>query len=778
MIFLNPPYYLIEGVTLCGDYNDPRQFYYFPNRPRLAVDEQGRPAIRFLIFKADLQNAPAGQQDATGFLVFDTSLAWPDETLKKVATKIQSDLQLSDPPRLSPLLYKSGTVRVMFLDRATQAPAATPPKAGGAQAPDPTINIAPADERWVPVLEASGVPSLYGENRAIFSAMLTKEATQLLFGAFEGFMPAGVVYDLSFVGMQRAFNVHADVDWQQAYHYVDERYAANFIFVSVDTEKIVADLVEKKIIKFTASLEGVGDESMQGEFNAVRKEIEDFVLDKFFKPAVNPDQRNTGPSTGDQIVSTAQQLRNAIVAWPSVGYSRVQLDTSEIRTLDIDYTIARAVERHIAPQAHLSLFFQDYNLTREQVVTVVNGDDDLWRTVEFDVSVAADFDKEGIAAVTVDIVYGPPAAAGSSSSAPTWSANLDKQTPRIKRKAWYDPATGNQFQYRFAVIFAPAGLPGEGLTLTSEWRTSQGSVLVITPDELFHIRSIEPTLQRNFPSDHFTQVLAHLQYKDPDTSWSWAKDLLLDKDTTHSPVSFRLRHGAPDNVDYRLSFLRTGAQAVEGTWQTTTSDLILVEDPLHGGSLDVQVLVTGDRTKIANLIVDLKYDDPDNVIHENTSLVFAPDTIAKGQSWHMNLSDPAKRRYQYNQTVIYADGSASPPTGWVTTDKTTLLVGDVYARLMEVQPSLVGPPLVNHNLASITLKLHYSDAANAVSVDNEMTFAQPGNGEAWRVQLKDPSARDYSYQVVYTLATGFEQSLGPIAARDTFLVISSIPPRS
>ena len=65
---------------------------------------------------------------------------------------------------------------------------------------------------------------MYGDNRAIFSAVLTKEATQLIYDAFDGFIPAGVVYDLTFVGMQRAFNVHVSADWEQVYHFLDERF--------------------------------------------------------------------------------------------------------------------------------------------------------------------------------------------------------------------------------------------------------------------------------------------------------------------------------------------------------------------------------------------------------------------------------------------------------------------------------------------------------------------------------------------------------------------------
>src|SRR5438128_7669950 len=77
MMYLHPPFYMYEGVPVVPDYSDPRQFYYFPNRPHLAVDEHNRPAIRFLVYKENLDEITPDQEQATGFLFFDTSLAWP-----------------------------------------------------------------------------------------------------------------------------------------------------------------------------------------------------------------------------------------------------------------------------------------------------------------------------------------------------------------------------------------------------------------------------------------------------------------------------------------------------------------------------------------------------------------------------------------------------------------------------------------------------------------------------------------------------------------------------
>ncbi len=54
------------------------------------------------------------------------------------------------------------------------------------------------------------VPSLYADNRAIFSVELTAKGTRFILGSFDGFIPAGVVYELNYVAMQRAYNVKVE----------------------------------------------------------------------------------------------------------------------------------------------------------------------------------------------------------------------------------------------------------------------------------------------------------------------------------------------------------------------------------------------------------------------------------------------------------------------------------------------------------------------------------------------------------------------------------------
>ena len=780
MLYHHPPYYSYEGVTLLGDFHNPRQFYYYPNRPRLAMDEEGRPAIRFIVLKEAQEELDENEEDVAGFLVFDTSLAWPQKTLDKVAGKLREDLDMEEEPILAPLPYKSGTVRLTFLDRTTPLPPDPEEDDEGSDDDAPTEPVADMEQPWVPFLQASGVPSLYGENRAIFSVMLNRKATKLLYGSFEGFMPAGVLYNLNYVGMQRAFNVHVEADWDQAYHFMQEQFKMDLFVYSHQTDNIVERLEEEKIIKIEASLEGVGDEAMEEEFEDVREQLQELVLTTFFEPTVNPnkEEQSDFQETSDGIIESARKLRN--LGFPNAGYMRREVDISEMRKISADYTVSRAVERSIHPQAHLALFFEDTSLTVDDIVTVVDGNDDLWKTTSFDAVLNADLKGDGLHSVALDVRYADTLAetgdSGDEESEAAWSFLFDETNNRVKKDAWYDPDIGNRFFYRYSVFFAPGALPGAENSLTSGWRQQDSQLVVVSPNELYQKRELEVQVVKNFPFDRYPQVWVHLRYEDTETGWKIEDSKLVSLEDPSFKLAFRMRKDADPIVDYRFSYLLSGDEPLESGWNETSGDLVLIEDPVPD-KLDVRVIVAGDRSKILNLIVDLKYEDEENGVFETGSIVLDQTNIAQMQTWQIPLADPSKRRYSYNQTLIDSDGNVTM-TDWQQSDKKTLTVGQVFVKIMEVQPELLGPPLSDNGVEAVRLRLRYQDEINGLDLQTDRVFHAPGVAAPWKLQLKDASARDYGFEVIYLMANGFERTLGMQSSRDNFLILSSVPPES
>lgn len=766
MLSLRPPYQIYGNVVVGRDYTDPQQFWYFPGRPRLAVDEHGRPTLRLLLYR-DL--ATVHDETATvGFLFFDTVLSLPDEdkTLQAIAGHLKRDLQLDAEPRLAPLPYRAGTVKLIFLDRVQQLE----PPPGGGQGGGQGGGDQPED--WVSVLEGSGVPSLYGENRAIFSVGLTRKAADLVRGSFEGFLPAGVVYDLTYVAMQRAFEVHVEVDWHVVYDYVRTYEEHRFLFYSDDSEKIVAKLVESRVIKITGAIEGVGDEGMQAQFDEVRKQLATFVFEKFFEPKINPQDLLDGniPRT---IMGFLGDLRDGGLP-AHFGCSKKELHDDELRTLSIDYTVDRAVERRIAPQGHLSAFWADFDppVTADDVITVVDSEDSLWRTVSLQAVAVTTFGPSDVQDIVVEVAYGDWTDAGPGASARRSTILLDAAHPTGSVDHWYDPAVGPVAHFRYTVAFGPQAAVGQGVLMTSPWRDTPNGIALVNPAELYRVRSLLFQRSALLSAELFPEVLAHVRYTDAGTGWTFTDSGLLGASGTWT-TTFRLPVGSPWEVEYRVEFPQPGAAPLASDWVSTTDDTVTIQDPRQN-LFPVRILV-GDRANLEELLVDLAYDDPDAGIHDEGSITISKDTVNEVRTWVFHRADPAKQRYRWSQTVIGSDGTVLAP-GWVESEASTLVVGASYAAKWTIVPEVVGPPLAASGLARIVVSLRYDDDQHGYHAAKDVTFTAPGEGEGLPLTLQDPTLRSYTYSVRWILANGFEKTAGPLASTDTYLVVSSRPP--
>src|SRR5215472_1203162 len=117
MLYLNPPYYYIRGVSILPDHADKRQFYYLPLYPRFSVNPTtGDVQLAVLEYR--------GQAGDGGFLNFDVNIGIDPPDLARVADDLKEAAGLDDDPILSPVPIVDGTVRLILLDAQTPV---TPP---------------------------------------------------------------------------------------------------------------------------------------------------------------------------------------------------------------------------------------------------------------------------------------------------------------------------------------------------------------------------------------------------------------------------------------------------------------------------------------------------------------------------------------------------------------------------------------------------------------------------------------------------------------------------
>jgi len=738
------------------DFTDLGLFYCLPNLPHIATMEGGAPAIRLLVVREDLDAIPDNAADAVGLLSLDVDLSWPPQVIEDARSKLRIEDRLADKPRLTPIFFTKGSVQLMLLDAATSADDGTPP-AG---------EVKPTE--FVTEMMGAAHPALYGTNRAIFQAKLTKKGAAALAASLDGVTPIGVVYSLTFTGLQPAFHVKANVDWKKVYDHFSERKQFEFMFYESDIQKSIDKLVEDKVIQLDVTVEGTGAEAMDAEREAAMTTIRQLIFDKFFEATIKPVDAAGGGTLNDVVGAITDIPRKATFLGSGYSYHRKEVTIEELRTLDIDFSARKAAERTIYPQAHMFNLLSGSGVTHDQLVTVVNLDN-VYKVLPFDILAAAAWDTDGIAGITVDLEYKD----GTSGATRSKSVFLDKTKDKVTYRDWMDRTSGNVFRYKYEVVFQDGAVRGPKPKVNSgpDWREQTGTVLVINPRELYDTIQLEAMAVPEFPFNRWPAVQAMVRYRADDGSFEYHDDGVLTAAKKNFPTAFRVDKRVGGRREVRLSYTGATGEHVDTPWLPMEQDQWVVDDP-YPDKLVVRAIVAGNRANIANLLVDLDYSDPVNRVHEAGMLEFSADNIQQSQSWTVNLADATKRRYKYRMTLVTKTGEFLQ-TGWIGTDAPSLPVGEVYVRRLTVE---IATGELATGVEAVEVAVAYHD--NVQNVHDEQTFRLgPRATSEWQVQLQDASKRSYSMTTTWIRGDGFNPKIGPTTTSETYLAIPGSPPR-
>ena len=131
MLYLEAPYYFINGVSVFRDHADPLQYYYLPAQPRLRTmtGADGVPVPRLQLIKYRTLREEDG---GGGFLTFDVHLGLLQNEIDEIASEIRRLAQLPSLPRIVPIQPLDGSVRLMIFGQDSgETPAPTRPGSPG-----------------------------------------------------------------------------------------------------------------------------------------------------------------------------------------------------------------------------------------------------------------------------------------------------------------------------------------------------------------------------------------------------------------------------------------------------------------------------------------------------------------------------------------------------------------------------------------------------------------------------------------------------------------------
>jgi len=263
MLYLDEPI-RVDGLNLFRDYGDRELFHYLPNSPSVAI-EGGEPMFQLLVWRGE--DAEGGAEGG-GFLTMTADLAADEDQLESARREIQRRFGVS--ARLVPVQVESGTVKVSILDGASgQADAGA----------------------FVEKVLASGTPSLYGDQRAVFSAELDQRGATLVREALEveGATPVVLVYELTYRGLMPAYECTIEIEFDQSYRYLKDRTTFSSLWFEMDVDRELEQLRKDGAIRIEEVVFETDDPAAREQrMQTLRTLAKDLAQWSFFKPGLTP----------------------------------------------------------------------------------------------------------------------------------------------------------------------------------------------------------------------------------------------------------------------------------------------------------------------------------------------------------------------------------------------------------------------------------------------------------------------------------------------------------
>jgi hypothetical protein len=756
MLYLGETSYYYQGVTALPDHANRQQWYYLPVYPRLAHDpETGKPAISLYKYRG-------GAGDG-GFLSLDVDLAPGQGVLDELRRRIRAEERLPEEVQLSPLPVVDGWVRLVLLDAQTPAPGE------------------PASNFVTRILQATK-PALYGDERAMFSAQLTKEGATLVEASLHGELTViGVGYQLDYVALRPAFQVRLSIQWDRVQRFFEQRFGVGFLVLSADIEKAISELRDARVIDLQSDLfvpEGEDADQVVSDFARAEAEVREMITDAFFTPSLEPHQETK--DGWDKAVEAANSIHRSAVtggasSYPSFSFKQVDWTRIDQKSLNIRMNQRSAVRRSIYPQGHLNGIAAEIAADPSSYIGSIDLNDRFFERRRVTAIARAGFADDQIASVHVRMRYG----------ATPQDVVLDATTPQ-RSVEWLSVLDGDgaftwPVSYDYDVTFQSVDTSQRPMQLTTEdlptapagprGRVTEDSNVEIVPrEDLYSIVTV-PIWAVGFPFDRWPTVMVTTSYVDHDNRLRQEGQFLVDAGwDKRSGLVWKLfvLDRTRTRFSYQLTFYGGDHRVL--TMPPVETDLaqIRIADPFPQ-KRTVQFVPVVDWALTSTVFSDVTYTDPANHLSESSTLTF-DSTHAGPQSFVVDLQDQARRQVQYQVTFINKNGSsATVPTSY-TLGPRVLLRPDMRGhRVVTILPE--PGDFTARQLDGIDVTLRYDDPGAQISFADTLTLASPDDRAYFEFDYVDENRQDYSYQLTYRYTSGFQRSTVPTSSRQDQLSV-------
>lgn len=765
MLFLKPPFQMINGVAVFADHADGLQYYYMPAAPHLSTERDpvrnvDVPKIQLIKFRGEAGNG--------GFLTFEVNLGIPETALDDIKAELRRTRRLGGDPRLLPVPVEGGTVSLVMLGMAFDA--AGKPVLDAEQQPRFAVHASPTAH-----------PSLYGDNTAVFSVELDKDGVQLVEESLKqtDFMPIGVIYSLDFFALRPAFTVNVSADWDRVQDHFESSFKADILFSSTEIDNVVDKLIENQVVKIDVDSflpEGEDAGSWVGRRDQAVNEFKDMVLQGFFKPSLDPVKPKE-PDGWDKAGDFVEKLSllgatGGLGAVAKFSYVEKKYRRTDEKHINLRMNERVTMKKSIYPQAMLK------NLARlpadaqghvdlSRFIVEITLDDDWFARRKAIAHSLVDYENDRVESVTVTLTYdGRPQ-----------TIRLTKDQ-RDGERQWNSLVRDNKMvrevDYEYSVAFGGVNTAERPGLIVSPKRATIGDEFDISPrgEGLYYIDDIQIGAGV-LPWDRYPQIGVDLRYHDPSNHVNIEDSFILTKDKPDATWKrFRLD---PDlsTFDYRLTYMALNHRDVLVDWTTTNQERLIVRDP-QPLRRALQIAPAVDWRLVAMVFVELRYVDEDNGVDEQTTLSFFDTPTDRGpKTFTIDLVDGDKRLVSYAPTFILKDNRQITVPPSMTAGSIIVLRTDMAGhRVVSVAPPDVS--FAQRGIVRIEAALAYADPDNGLEFNDKLTFADSHDRGAFEFDYVSSLRSNYTCNTTLVLANGLavQHDLGSLDADKLVLPVA------
>ncbi|MDQ5870872.1 MAG: hypothetical protein M3547_01515 [Acidobacteriota bacterium] len=750
MLYLNPPYYVINDVSLLPDHADPLQWYYMPMAPRLTritdpVSHKRIPSIQVVKYR--------GQAGNGGFLNFDVNLGLDQGELEDVADELKRQARLRDRPKLAPVPLVDGTVKMMLLGTQTgDAPPAT------ATLDSDTPSADAVGPPFVIKIDQHAKPSLYGNNQAAFSVKLDQDSVTVLEKALQGEMsPIGIVYSLEYLALRRAYSIRVHADWNRVQTHLSEKFSVNTPIYSSSIDKTVDKLIDERAIDVQVDTfvpEGEDSGTIIAERDQWVNEVRDMVTDAFFEPSLDPVREKDDTASG--AASTFGRVMRMIATGGMGGdplFQRKKVDYTRIdqKKLNVTMNSRTTVKRSIHPQGHLSglvRILKNEGLDIGGFILEVDLDDPWFQRRRVSVISRADFTTDAIESVNARLRYGQePKNVILDPAKPTGEVN------------WGSLFTGDVMRrdvsYTYQVNFKGVDGSERPVKLTSAEAVVDVENLEINPRELYAIAPV-PIVALSFPWNLYPHVEVQTQYRDEANGIRMADAFLLDEKNPEKTWSMFVRDPRFNRFQYKVTYRAADQKDVAMPWVETDAEQIILRDPFPSKRTLVVVPVFA-WTEVQRAFVDVTYEDTPNGVLESKAFEFT-ETHQETQSFSVGLVNTKQNLISFKVTVIFKDGRIVEIPRSLTRENRITVTSNMRGRRI-VLVRLASLDFAKKKLKQVRVETRHEDSGAGLSTAATFDFSSKDGSGYFEFDYVDEQKSDYEHKVTYRYLNGLSKSV-------------------